>query len=218
MDQPGVSFDAAQAQTVFDGLDWGQSQEIPLEITQPETTVADLTPQLYQDVLGSCTTNISGSANRVRNIQLAAQYFSGTVLMPGRNSPTTVFVGRAAPRPGAFLPAPAYVGRRDGAGDGGRCLPGSSTVYLAALRSNLEIVERYPHGYITRYVPDGMDATVYYGAKDFRFRNNTPFPIQVVGSVSGRSLTVSILGTKSDNLTVEMTNQTVGDHRLQDGL
>ena len=70
--QPGVSFDAAQAQTVFDGLDWGQSQEIPLEITQPETTVADLTPQLYQDVLGSCTTNISGSANRVRNIQLAA--------------------------------------------------------------------------------------------------------------------------------------------------
>ena len=72
VDQPGVSFDAAQAQTVFDGLDWGQSQEIPLEITQPETTVADLTPQLYQDVLGSCTTNISGSANRVRNIQLAA--------------------------------------------------------------------------------------------------------------------------------------------------
>lgn len=55
-----------------------------------------------------------------------------------------------------------------------------------------------------------MDATVYYGAKDFRFRNNTPFPIQVVGSVSGRSLTVSILGTKSDNITVEMTNQTVG--------
>ena len=46
VDQPGVSFDAAQAQTVFDGLDWGQSQEIPLEITQPETTVADLTPQL----------------------------------------------------------------------------------------------------------------------------------------------------------------------------
>lgn len=105
VDQPGVSFDAAQAQTVFDGLDWGQSQEIPLEITQPETTVADLTPQLYQDVLGSCTTNISGSANRVRNIQLAAQYFSGTVLMPGENSPTTV-LWDGAPRPGAFCPPP----------------------------------------------------------------------------------------------------------------
>ena len=109
-----------------------------------------------------------------------------------------------------FLPAPAYVGGETVQETGGGVCQGSSTVYLAALRSNLEIVERYPHGYITRYVPDGMDATVYYGAKDFRFRNNTPFPIQVVGSVSGRSLTVSILGTKSDNITVEMTNQTVG--------
>lgn len=49
-------------------------------------------------------------------------------------------------------------------------------MYLAALRANLKIVERYPHGYITRYVPDGMDATVYYGAKDFRFQNDTPSP------------------------------------------
>lgn len=209
VDQPGVSFDAAQAQTVFDGLDWGQSQEIPLEITQPETTVANLTPQLYQDVLGSCTTNISGSANRVRNIQLAAQYFSGTVLMPGEEFSYNGVVGRRTAARG-FLPAPAYVGGETVQETGGGVCQGSSTVYLAALRSNLEIVERYPHGYITRYVPDGMDATVYYGAKDFRFRNNTPFPIQVVGSVSGRSLTVSILGTKSDNITVEMTNQTVG--------
>ena len=105
---------------------------------------------------------------------------------------------------------PAYGGGETVQGTGGGVCQGSSTVYRAARRSNLEIVEREPHGYITRYVPDGMDATVYYGAKDFRFRNNTPFPIQVVGSVSGRSLTVSILGTKSDNITVEMTNQTVG--------
>ncbi len=105
VDQPGVSFDAAQAQTVFDGLDWGQSQEIPLEITQPETTVADLTPQLYQDVLGSCTTNISGSANRVRNIQLAAQYFSGTVLMPGEEFSYNGVVGRRTAA-GAFCPPP----------------------------------------------------------------------------------------------------------------
>ena len=71
-------------------------------------------------------------------------------------------------------------------------------------------MERYPHGYITRYVPDGMDATVYYGAKDFRFKNDTPFPIKVQGSVSGRTLTVNILGTKHNNITVKMTNETVG--------
>ena len=34
--------------------------------------------------------------------------------------------------------------------------------------------------------------------------------MKVVASVSGRTLTVNILGTKSDNITVEMTNQVVG--------
>lgn len=55
-----------------------------------------------------------------------------------------------------------------------------------------------------------MDATVYYGVKDFKFKNDTPFPIKIQGSVSGRTLTVNILGTKSDNITVEMTNEIVG--------
>ena len=208
-DHVGISFDAEGAQGVFDSLDWGETQKVDLIITQPETTVDDLTPQLYQDVLGSCTTNISGSANRVQNITLAAQYFNGTVLMPGEEFSYNGIVGsRTAAR--GFLPAPAYVSGETVQETGGGVCQGSSTIYLASLRANLEIVERYPHGYITRYVPDGMDATVYYGVKDFRFKNNTPFPVKVVGSVSGRTLTVNIMGTKSDNITVEMTNQVVG--------
>lgn len=208
-DHRGISFDPAAAQATYDALDWGESQDFPLDITQPTTTVADLTPQLYQNVLGSCTTNISGSANRVENIRLAAQYCNGTVLMPGETFSYNGIVGsRSAAR--GFLPAPAYVGGETVQETGGGVCQGSSTVYLAALRANLKIVERYPHGYITRYVPDGMDATVYYGVKDFRFQNDTPFPLKVQASVSGRSLTVNLLGTKSDNITVEMTNQIVG--------
>ena len=72
-DHPGISFDAAAAQTAYDGLDWGATQDFPLDITQPTTTVDDLTPKLYQDVLGSCSTNISGSTNRVENIRRIAE-------------------------------------------------------------------------------------------------------------------------------------------------
>jgi hypothetical protein len=56
--------------------------------------------------------------------------------------------------------------------------------------------------YATGYVPDGMDATVYYGALDFRFRNNTNYPIKIVtesydkGGV--RYLTVKLYGTNED--------------------
>lgn len=205
----GISFDAEAAQEYFDGLDWGQSGSYDLIITEPTTTVEDLESVLYQDVLGTCTTNISGTENRVQNITLAAQFFSGTVLMPGEEFSYNGVVGsRQASR--GFLPAPAYVSGETVQEVGGGVCQGSSTIYLAALRANLEIVERYPHGYITRYVPDGMDATVYYGAKDFRFKNDTPFPIKVVGSVANRVLTVNIMGTKYNNITVEMTNETVG--------
>lgn len=209
VDSKGISFDAEQAQTTFDEMDWGQKKEVPLIITEPETTVADLTPQLYQDTLGTCSTNISGTANRVHNISLAAQCFNGTVLMPGEEFSYNGTVGRRTAERG-FLPAPAYVSGETVQETGGGICQGSSTIYLATLRANLEIVERYNHGYITRYVPDGMDATVYYGAKDFRFKNNTPFPVKIVGGVSGRTLTVNIMGTKSDNIKIEMTNQTVG--------
>lgn len=209
VDHVGITFDPEQAQTFFDEMAWGETKELPLTITQPKTTVKDLTPSLYQDTLGSCSTNIAGSANRVQNIKLAAQFFNGTILMPGEEFSYNGIVGRRTAARG-FLPAPAYVGGESVQETGGGVCQGSSTIYLATLRANLEIVERYNHGYITRYVPDGMDATVYYGAKDFRFKNNTPFPIKVVGSVSGRTLTVNIMGTKSDNIKVEMTNKTVG--------
>ena len=190
-------------------MDFGATRVLPLTITRPETTVADLAPQLYQDCLGSCTTQIAGSVNRVENIRLAARLFSGVVLMPGEEFSYNGVVGsRKASR--GFLPAPAYVGGETVQETGGGVCQGSSTIYLASLRANLEITERYPHGYITRYVPDGMDATVYYGVKDFKFKNNTPFPLKIIGTVSGRALTVNIMGTKSDNITVEMTNQTVG--------
>ena len=121
-DHPGISFDAAAAQTAYDGLDWGATQDFPLDITQPTTTVDDLTPKLYQDVLGSCSTNISGSTNRVENIRLAARYFNGTVLMPGETFSYNGIVGsRSAAR--GFLPAPAYVGGRDRPGDRRRGVP-----------------------------------------------------------------------------------------------
>lgn len=110
-DHPGISFDAAAAQTAYDGLDWGATQDFPLDITQPTTTVDDLTPKLYQDVLGSCSTNISGSTNRVENIRLAARYFNGTVLMPGETFSYNGIVGsRSAAR--GFLPPPPTWGAR----------------------------------------------------------------------------------------------------------
>ena len=207
-DRPGLSFDPAAAGAIFEQMDWGQTRTLPLTVEAPEITVADLAPRFYGDVLGECTTGIAGSANRVSNVALAASLFDGAVLMPGETFSYNDAVGsRTAAR--GFLPAPVYVSGQTVQETGGGVCQASSTLYLAALRADLAIVERYNHGYVPRYVPDGMDATVYYGVKDLKFRNDTPFPVKLAAGVKDRALTVRVLGTRHNAVTVEMTARTL---------
>ena len=49
-----------------------------------------------------------------------------------------------------------------------------TTTFNAAYFAGLEIVEHHPHSfYISRY-PEGREATVAWGVKDLRFRNDSP--------------------------------------------
>ena len=207
-DRPGVTFDPAAVEERFAAMDWGETGDIPLTVTPPETTLADLEPLLYGDVLGTCTTGIAGSAGRLNNVTLAAEYFDGAVLLPGETFSYNDTVGRRTADRG-FLPAPVYVSGQTVQETGGGVCQGSSTLYLAALRANLAVVERHSHGYVPRYVPDGMDAAVYYGVKDLKLKNDTPFPVKLTAQVQDRALTVSVLGTRTDGVTVEMTSRTV---------
>ncbi|MEI3306752.1 MAG: VanW family protein [Dysosmobacter sp.] len=48
------------------------------------------------------------------------------------------------------------------------------------------------------YIHWGMDATVSWGGPDYKFTNNTDYPIKIVATYSGGYLTVKILGTNVD--------------------
>ena len=71
----------------------------------------------------------------------------------------------------------------------------SSTLYSAVLYADLEIVERHNHSLTVSYVPNGQDATVSYGVIDFRFKNNTEYPVKINSVTNNRNLTISIIGT-----------------------
>ncbi len=91
---------------------------------------------------------------------------------------------------------------------GGVCQP-SSTLYLATLNSNLEIVERYAHRYVPAYIGKGMDATVSWGGPDYKFRNNTDYPIKIEAVYEKGYLTMNIYGTKTDDITVKMVYEPI---------
>ena len=65
--------------------------------------------------------------------------------------------------------------------------------------SNLEIVERRNHQFVTSYLPAGRDATVVYGAIDFKFKNTRKFPVRISASAKNGIATVSMFGFKEEN-------------------
>ena len=204
----GAEFDVALAQSIMDAAGPGDTVEIPADVQFPAVTAEELAPVLFRDMLGSYTTHVGGTAARIGNVKLASSSINGTVLNSGDIFDYNGVVGQRTAARG-YLPAPAYVyGETVDEIGGGVCQP-SSTLYLATLKSDLEIVERYAHRYVPAYIPKGMDATVSWGGPNYRFRNDTNYPIKVESVYSKGYLTMSLYGTKVDDTTVKMTNKTL---------
>ena len=202
----GLDFQVSDAQAALKDAAWGSDVSVALTVTEPTVSTESLKELLFRDVLGEASSSVSGSSNRKTNVKLSASVCDGVILLPGEVFSYNNTTGSRTADKG-YLPAPSYVGGKSTDEVGGGICQTSSTIYYAALNSNLKIVERHNHMFAVGYVPDGMDATVWYGASDFRFENDTDYPIKIVTSYKNSRLTVQIYGTKTDDLYVKMTNK-----------
>ena len=205
-EQFGADFDVAAAQTALDGAVPGETVSVPAVIEEPEVTASDLKMLLFRDVLGEARTHVSGSAGRIGNVKLSAKLINGIVLNSGDTFSYNDSVGKRTEARG-FKPAPAYVKGETVDEVGGGICQTSSTLYLACLLSNMEITERYAHRYVPAYIDWGMDATVSWGGPDYKFTNNTLYPVKIVTEYSKGYLTIKLLGTNIDGIRVKMTNE-----------
>lgn len=149
------------------------------------------------ELLASFTTHFStGQVNRATNIRIAAALIDGTVVPPGAVFSVNQTTGPRTPDKG-FRVAPVYSGQEVVYGVGGGVCQISTTIYNAVLEAGLKVVERHQHSLPVHYVPWGRDATISYGAADFRFQNTSGGPVIVRTTVDGGYLTCSLLGRKS---------------------
>lgn len=202
----GAEFDVTAAQSKLDAAAPGETVDIDAQIEFPAVTADELKGVLFRDVLGQCRTHVSGTAARINNVKLSAAACNGVVLNTGDVFSYNATTGQRTTAKG-YQAAPAYVQGETVDEVGGGVCQTSSTLYYACLRSNLEITERYAHRYVPAYIDWGMDATVSWGGPDYKFTNNTNYPIKIVTSYSGGYLTVKILGTNVDGTSVKMTNE-----------
>ena len=202
----GAEFDVDAAQKALDAAAPGETVEIPATIEYPRVTAEQLKGVLFRDVLGEARTKVGGTAARISNVKLSASSINGYVMNTGDVFSYNGVVGKRTAANG-YQPAPAYVKGETVDEIGGGICQTSSTLYLACLRGNLEITERHAHRYIPAYIAAGMDATVSWGGPDYKFTNNTDYPIKIVTSYEGGYLTVKVLGTNATGITAKMTNE-----------
>lgn len=112
------------------------------------------------------------------NVHLAARLLAGTIVNPGQVFSQNQTIGPYTQSRG-FQKGPTYIGSQLTTTIGGGVCKIASTLYNVTILSNLEVVERHAHSMPVPYVPYGQDATVAYGARDFKFKNSTPYPVLI---------------------------------------
>lgn len=176
---------------------------LPVTFIQPKIKTYDINNMLFRDVLAASTTKFSTSTqnnyNRGINIKVAASKINGIILGPGEEFSFNKVVGPRTVENGYQVAKEYFRGKIiDGIG-GGVCQV-STTLYNAVLFSDLETVFRKNHMFTVGYVPLGRDAAVSYNDLDFKFKNNSNWPIKIESTVSKNNrITFKIFGTNEQS-------------------
>ena len=199
----GYGFDLAEAQAQLDSAEYGSEFTFPFSRLDAELTTEELQAKLFRDKLSTYTAVHSSHSGRNNNLKLACAAVNGLVLKPGEVFSYNATLGERT-RAKGYQAASAYIGGETVDTVGGGICQISSSLYYCALLADLEIVDRKNHGYVSSYMPKGMDATVSWPSLDFKFKNNMDYPIRIEAYSNGGTTTVSIYGTDERDYYVKM--------------
>ena len=191
----GYGFDLEEAEKLLEEAEYGDEIRIPMEYIAPDVLDGD---SFYRDELGSYQTRHTSNENRNTNLRMACQAIDGTVVDPGETFSFNRTVGQRTSARG-YKTAPS-----DSAAGGQTTLGGgisqvSSTLYYAALMSDLDITSRRANSFAPDYIDFGLDAAVSWDLYDFAFRNSLSYPVMIKAEVSGGYVRIRILGTEERN-------------------
>lgn len=147
--------------------------------------------------------------NRAANIELAAQALDGIEIKPGETFSFNETLGNTSGDE-RYFETSVVDGTTIVKGRGGGICQVSTALYIAALKADLEIVERYPHTIVSDYSPIGLDATVSYGQKDLRIKNNAETSVYIRVDALGQTVDVKLYGApRADGDVIDPTSRII---------
>jgi len=181
---------------VVSNINGEKSLTADIVVSHPKVTSESL--QKINGELASYTTYYGTSAaGRKYNVGLAASRINGDVIMPGETYSFLGGVGTVSLATG-YKEAGIYVGNKVESGVGGGLCQVSSTLYQAALHSNVGIASRRNHSMAVSYLDPGMDAVVFAPSLDLKLTNNYSSPVYIYAYGAEGKLTVAFYGNKAD--------------------
>lgn len=165
---------------------------LPVKYIEPKIT-EDMLKEINGQIGNFTTSFSSNDVNRVKNIEIATKSLDGKLLLPGEELSFNKTTGARSKSNGYFLANVILNGEYVKDYGGGVCQV-STTLYNAALLSDIEIIERYPHSIPASYVPKGRDATVAYDYLDLKIKNTYDHPIYIEGNPYKNSVEFKIYG------------------------
>lgn len=178
-----------------------------VEQTEPRYTQEEVSK--CTDLLGQYSTTYSTyQTARSSNLATAAGRINGTVLNPGKTF-STVKVIKERTEANGYKSAPEYSSGKVIDGIGGGVCQVSTTLYNAIINAELEIMERSPHSMVVGYVDVSRDAAISGDYKDMKFKNNTEYPVYIMGSAYGGVLSFKVYGheTRPENREISFQSE-----------
>ena len=212
----GCSVDIDKAITdtkeLLDSRTYTGTVDVDFEILEPENSKDDLTAGL--GLIAEADSKTTSDNSRNHNIKITCEKIDGLLLNPGESFSFNGFIGQRTPDKGYELAGVIQGGKSEKDYGGGICQV-SSMMYQCASKCDLQIDERHPHQWPSTYCAEGTDATVDWGSADFKFTNDSEYPIGVHAwyDVENTRIYVEFYGHPFDDgsyIKLESTCETTG--------
>ena len=194
--------------------------ELPIEQVSPKITAASLSSLGVNELVAEGKSSFTGSAEyRITNIRAGAARMDGVLIPPGAEFSFNTQLG-AVDETNGFVKGYAVIGNRTQLEWGGGVCQVSTTVFRTAFWAGLPITERHAHPFYIKWYDEfsfpvaaapGMDATIYTGVLDLKFKNDTGhwMLMESETDVTNGVLAVRLYGTRP-NRTVEAVGPDIG--------
>ena len=170
------------------------------EVIQPNVTVNFLEKNMV--LLAEWKTISTNGENGNQNMRVSLAACNGSIIDPGEVWSFNGCTGDSNDTANGYVPAGVIVDGSYTDGVGGGICQSSTTIYNAAVRSNLTIEERHNHTYPSSYAYSGFDAAIDYGNFDLKLKNDSKYQVFLACHMEGTTLYASFYGIKSDSYDV----------------